>query len=140
MKLKVPIKWTVKLDSKDLREYLLSKDRLQPYAIIIGAKHAEWLEFGTPPYHNCTPLNIRRSDYKTATAYYKALYDVSEFYRSIFDWVRRKAGRNLPRNEQYAMAHRVYTNIAEHGLRARPFYRPAFYYLVEHMQDWWNNG
>lgn len=138
--IKLPVKWSVSINNEELRRYLESQERLQPYAIIIGAKHSEWLEFGTPPYHNCASLNIHPRMYKDRRMFFKALYSASEFYRSIFDWVRRKAGRDLPVAEQYEFAYKVYTKIASNGMSARPFFRPAFYYMVEHMQDWWDKG
>lgn len=141
---KVNLKWKLQITPEELRRYLSAQKRLKPYALVINAKHAEYLEFGTGPAQH------REGDYvsrwnqdgtrKKDMVYYKELYNASEFYRAIVDWVRRKAGPSMGKKAQYEFALRVYGNIARNGMRARPYFRPSFYYMCEHMQQWFDEG
>lgn len=118
-KVSVKVNWDVQITGKDLREALLTKERLQPVALIISAKHAEHLEFGTSP----------------------DTQDLGDgFEEAIRAWVRRKAGRGLSKKEQEEMVQGVCNSIRRNGLRARPFFRPAFYYMVEHSDSWFQDG
>lgn len=119
---KLPVKWSIEMDSTELRKVLLANKRLEPYTLIIRPKYAEHLEFGTGPAHNS-------SDGKLEMA--------------IRDWVRIKVAKEMgmsDKNEIEDMVQKVLNNIRRHGLRARPFFRPAFYYMCEHLQEWFDEG
>lgn len=140
VKVPLTVKWNMDVQAKDLREYLLKSEALRPYELVIGAKHAEYLEFGTgPAQHREGEMPIRQP-WMTDQQYYEEVYNCSEFYRSIFDWTRRKAYPNESRKEQYRIAYRIYGEICKNGLWARPFWRPSFYYMCEHMDEWFRNG
>ena len=117
--IKVRINWEIQLETKELRELVMNQETLKPVALIIPAKHALWLEFGSAPAQRDSG---------------------GEFEEAIRTWVKRKAGVGLNRKEQEAMVQRVCDNIRRHGLKARPFFRPAFYYMAEHADAWFKDG
>lgn len=136
----IPIQWQMQINQEELRRLLLAQERLEPWVLTIGAKHAEYLEFGTGPAQNREGEPVYRSDYKTDMEFYKAVYNNSEFYRSIYDWTRRKGAPDASAKDKYAIAYRIYQKLCREGMRARPFYRPAFYYMCEHLQEWFDKG
>ena len=115
----VKVNWSININTKDLRELVMNQERLKPVALIIPAKHAVWLEFGSSPAQRDSG---------------------GEFEEAIRTWVRRKAGAGLSKKEQEQMVQQVCDNIRRHGLRARPFFRPAFYYMAEHADKWYQEG
>ena len=117
--IKIPVQWKVQMNTKDLGEYLLTKERLQPYAVDIAEAYAEYLEYGTGPAMNSSDGVLERN---------------------ISIWVRRKAGADLSKAEQDKMIQRVLWSIRKYGLKERPFWRPSFYYMCDHMQEWFDNG
>ena len=98
------------------------------------------MEFGTAPATRADCDYPNRADFKTDLAFYKEVYRRSEFYRNIFDWVNLKGAQDAKPSEKYAIAWRMCRIIAKNGLKPRPFFRPAFYYMCEHMQEWWDRG
>jgi len=138
--IKVKVNWNVSVNPKEFREYLLEHDRLKPYEMVVGTKYAEYLEFGTGPAQHREGIAPVRLPWMTDEQYFEEVYKSSEFYRSITDWVRRKAYPGEPRLEQFRIAYRIYGDIARNGLRARPFWRPAFYWMCENMQKWFDEG
>lgn len=140
----VPIKWSVEIKTEELRDALLSQKRLEPWVLIIGAEHAEYLEYGTGPAQNREGSYVSRWNDdltpKSEMQYYKEVYAQSPFYRALVDWVRRKAFPSETKKKQYQIAFRIYQKICREGLRARPFFRPAFYYMCDHTQEWFERG
>lgn len=117
--LELPITWKVEIDSKELRAYILAKERLKPWALDIGERYSEYLEYGTGPAMNSSDGMLEMA---------------------IRIWVKRKAGPDLSPKEQENMIQRVLWSIRKHGLKERPFFRPAFYYMAEHIQEWFDKG
>lgn len=115
----IPIRLEVDIKPEDLRKYLLSLERLQPWALDIGEEYAEYLEYGTGPAQNSSDGMLEMA---------------------IRTWVKRKAGPDLTPKEQEKMIQRVLWSIRLHGLKERPFFRPAYYYMAEHIQEWFDKG
>jgi hypothetical protein len=149
------IQWKVEISTKDLRDYMKSQKRLQPWCCVIGTKQAEWMEFGTSPatradceypsmsdpqFYVMKGRGKNRKPTFDPVLYYKEVYRRSEFYRNIYDWVNLKGAPNVSQKEKYEIAWRMCRIIAKNGLKPRPFFRPAFYYMCAHIQEWWNDG
>ena len=117
--IQLKVKWKAEINPQDLRNYLLAQKRLEPWCCVVGAKHSEWMEFGSAPAQNSSD---------------------GELERNIRDWVRLKGAPDLKKSEQEKVVQRMCYFIRKNGLKPRPFYRPAFYYMMEHMQEWFDAG
>lgn len=115
---KIPIKWSVQVSAKDLREYLLAEERLKPVVFIVPAKHAEWLEFGSAPAQQSSNGDLQIA---------------------IRRWLQRKRGVSNP-SELDRLTKQISGRIARYGLAPRPFFRPAFYYVSDNLQQLFDQG
>lgn len=115
--IKVPISVSIEVDAQELRKYLLARERMKPACFIIGASHAEHLEFGSGPAQVSSD---------------------GELQRQIELWCRRKLGLSGKELEQ--KTRQISAMIAKHGLKARPFWRPAVYSVSEHLQEYFDEG
>ena len=118
MKVQIPITFKVDIDAKDLREYLLTMERMKPAVFWIPCSYAPYLEFGTH--------SAQQSSY-------------GELERELRLWVRRKLGISDPKEIERKVK-QIHGNIVRHGLAPRPFWRPAFYYTVDHLQELFDQG
>ena len=116
--IRIPVKWHAEISAKELREYLLAHQRMRPVVFIIPVKYSAWLEFGTGPAQ-------RSSD--------------GELYMAIYTWLRRKKGITNQK-ELERLAKQISGRIARYGLRARPFWRPAFYATADNLQQLFDRG
>ena len=117
-KITIPIKWSIQISPNDLKDYLKAEERLKPAVFIIPAQHSLYMEFGTGPALN----NSGEHD----------------LYNAIYDWLKRKKG--LSGHELVREAKRVSGIIARNGLRPRPFFRPAYYAVVDNLQYLFDQG
>lgn len=120
--IQIPITWKVEVSAKDLKEYLRSQERLRPCTFIIPSSYSSQLEFGERPY-----IQILTES------------EIIELRRDIRTWLRRKKGvtdkRELDRTTESVVQSLLYK-----GLRARPYWRPAFYRTADNLQSLFDQG
>lgn len=118
----LPINWKIEVSANDLKEYVEADERLKPCVFIIPTSYASSLEMGAGPYIS----KMSESE-------------IIELRRDIRTWLRRKKGVT-DKQELDRSTERVVASLLYKGMRARPFFRPAFYWASDNLQSLFDEG
>lgn len=105
--------------SRILGEALKKDERLQPYSVIVGSPHAQYVEFGSPPIVDKETYEPRKGKRKG---------DDTELFKAIKEWVMARNNGTWKKETVYL----IYRSILLNGTPPQPFIRPA-YHDVERM-------
>ena len=111
--------------AKYISEKILDDDRFIPQKVVVDSDHAEYIEFGSPPYD---------TQYKPCK---NSRAEDTPLYKKLKEWYKARNGGVYTDTDVYL----IFRKIMKEGTPPQPFIRPAVHTIEARLENGeYNNG